>query len=173
MKAFHITRKDYEEGRTYSIYNYDGQSYYHRSLNLEQKNINDTIDNCRPDNEPSRKKCFFAFENIENCLGFVKSFDEYKLYQIDINSTNPHPMYLIDFLNNNLNLISSLAHVYWDQSLLKDFQIKEFIGSEIRIISQLELPQNNIRYRQMMITKYNHDKDVCKSLCRRMGIRIQ
>ena len=173
MKVFHITQKDYEEGKTYSIDNYDGLSYYHSSLNIEQKSINEAIDNCRPDNEPSRKKCFYAFENFENCLGFVKSLDGYKLYQVDINEKSPHPMYLIDFLNNNLNLISSLAHVYWDQSISKDFQIKEFIGTEIRIISKLELPQNINIYKSMMISRYHHDKDICKSLCRKMGINFQ
>lgn len=172
MIAYHITRKDYEEGEIYKVDNYDGFSDYHSALNEEKKRINDVIDSCRPQNEPSRKKCFYAFEEACQCLGFVKNLEGYKLYKIDINASTPHPMCLIDFLNRHKCLLDSMAHIYWSQTLVEKFQVKELLGTEIRIIERIVLPRNNTPQRMIMNTKYNDDKDYCCSLCRRMKLEL-
>ena len=171
MIAFHITKKNYEEGKTYNIDTYNGWSYYHNSLNDSQKAINDAIDSCRPQNEPSRKKCYYAFECPDFCLGFVNVIDGYNLYKIDINTSTYHPMYLIDFINRNKNLLNSLACVYWDQTLVKSFQLKELIGTEIHIISSVKLPTNNTLCKTRMISIYNQERDVLNSICQRMGLK--
>lgn len=173
MISYHITTKDYENGIAYSIENFDGVSYYHQSLaNPEQQYINDVIDDCRPQNAPSRKKCFYTFGDIDYCLGFIDNPDGYKLYQVEINTNVPHPMCLIDFINGHKNLVQSLAPIYWDQERTEKFWIKEYIGTEMRIIRRLDLPPNHCIARSKMIMNYDHDKDLCSQLCHEMGIQI-
>lgn len=173
MIAYHISKKEYEVGKTYSIHDYDGESCYHKSLTEEQKLINDSIDNFRPQSEPSRKKCFYAFENKDYCYGFVDSLIGYNLYKVEIDACTPHPMYLIDFLNRNINLLSDLSYVYWDNSLSHKFKVKEYIGTEIRIIDIINIPQHNAIQKTILSMDYNHDKDVCCSICRKKGLKIQ
>ncbi|KWW27620.1 MAG: hypothetical protein AUK64_2112 [bacterium P201] len=172
MIAYHITKKHYEEGEIYSVRDYDGESCYHRSLSEKQKRINEIIDQCRPQNEPSRKMCFYAFENIDYCYGFVDSPIGYNLYQVEINTCTPRPMCLIDFLNRHIKLLQDLSYVYWDKNLSHEFNVKEYMGTEIRIIDRIDIPQNNTIHRMRLNMDYNHDKDVCCSICRRKGIKI-
>lgn len=173
MIAFHITTKDYEEDTLYSIESFEGLSYYHQSLiEPEQQCINDVIDACRPHGAPSRKKCFYTFGQQEDCLGFVNNLEGYKIYQVEINTEVPHPMYLIDFINRHRNIVYSLASVYWDPTYADRFSVKEYIGTEMRIISRISLPPNNCIDRSLMIMKYGEDRQLCYQLCRQMGIQI-
>ncbi|WP_289090440.1 hypothetical protein [uncultured Bacteroides sp.] len=173
MQAFHITTKDYEEGRTYSIENFEGFSNYHQSsIDPEQQRINDVIDDCRPQDAPSRKKSFYTFGKLEYCLGFVRNLDGYKVYQVEINTDIPHPMSLIDFINTHRNLLDVLAPLYWDSAFAERFSVKEYISTEMRIISRISLPPNNCIDRSLMIMKYGEDRQLCYQLCRQMGIQI-
>lgn len=172
MVAYHITKKDYMEGSTYSVEDYNGFSTYHMSLSNNQRGINDAIDGCRPEGFPSRKKCYYAFDNIENCLGFVDSIKDYKLYQVEINTEIPHSMYLVDFLNRHNYLLQALAYVYWDQTYAENCQVKEYIGTEIRILSRIDLPHNNSIQKCILNMRFNYDRDLCTGLCRNLGLSI-
>lgn len=95
MITYHISKISYEEGERYSIDDYDGLSHFHKNLSEVQQMINFVIDDHRPNNAPSRTKCFYTFLNEDDCIGYVDNLEGYSLYKVEVDPTNPCPMALI------------------------------------------------------------------------------
>lgn len=71
-----------------------------------------------------------------------------------------------DVYNNHKEFLDLLAPIYWDTTTLEKFTIKEYLGTEMRIIDKvtIEPSANHNLLRIRMIMYYDLDFNVCDQL---------
>ena len=138
MILYHVTKENYNIDDTISIDNFDNEYgyYYQNSLH---KATSDFLDEMRPNDEPLREKCIFAFESLTHCASFVgiKNKAKFNFYEIEIDSVRAHPMCLLTELNRttDIELRNKLRDEYWLPQM--NWKFKEFLGTNIVIIDNL------------------------------------
>lgn len=146
MFLYHITNKEYHIGQVVNVRDFDGESIYHQELENNQKIINEFLSANRPEGEPSRQFCFYAFEKPEYCIYFREkemiAGQTLHLYSCVMNSEQGHPMILVNqFQKVTEDKWTELCKEYWKPS--KKWYFLEYLADEMHIIEELTLRDFN------------------------------
>lgn len=137
MILFHVTTENYKVGDNITVEAFhDDFSYYH--TNSPWSFINEYLDETKPDNEPSRAKCIYAFASLAHCAAFVRKKDNSNFYKVELNSGGHHPMCLTDAIRKTSDTESkhAMRTEYWNPT--KKWKFNEYLGTEMSILEKIE-----------------------------------
>lgn len=167
MIVYHITDKEYQPGQIVNINDFDGDSHYHHKLTEGWKKINEYLSANRPEGEPFRQLCLYAFEKPEYCVYFRKKDIlkglSFHLYQCEMNSTQGHPMILVhQFERLAEENWEQLRNEYWHPT--KQWKLMEDLADELQILEEIPI-EGAFRNRSFMIGNDDYADDVIKARC--------
>lgn len=139
MNLYHVTKENYQIGDTVVSNAFNGEfCYYHTKS--PYRNVNEFLDETKPDNEPSRTKCIYAFVSLAHCAAFIgrNNDDRFNFYEVELNSKNPHPMCLTDGIKeaSSTQLCQIMREEYWHPT--REWKFNEYLGTEMIIIEKIE-----------------------------------
>jgi len=142
MPLYHISITKYQISQELPI-RIEDSDFHRNAINDGKVWVNDILDEGRPDNAPSRKRAYYAFDNYEHCLYYFKSQyginTAYFLYEVQLTNTITAPMYLNKTLLNNRennNLIQEIVTEYWNP--IRNWNFLEYLGDTMTIVNILE-----------------------------------
>lgn len=164
MVVYHITDQEYQHGPINS-HNFDGDSYYHQGLEDGKKEINEYLSANRPEDEPSRQLCLYAFEKPEYCVFFKKKEilqgQTMHLYKCEMNSPHGHPMILVNvFQNVSEDKWEQLNAEYWHPT--KSWKVMEHLVEEMQIIEEIPIT-GTFRSSSFLIGNNDYAEDFLKA----------
>lgn len=167
MIVYHITDKEYQPGQIVNINDFDGDSYYHHELTEGRKKINEYLSANRPEGEPFRQLCLYAFEKPEYCVYFRKKDIlkglSFHLYRCEMNSSQGHPMILV-------HKFECLAEENWEQLRneywhpTKQWKLMEHLAEELHILEEIPI-EGAFQNISFMIGNDDYADDVIKARC--------
>lgn len=145
---YHASIKPHRIGGMISIDDFDGETtHFYQSLNDNKKAVEERLDNFRPKENISRKKCIFFFDDPVMCQYFAKSQypkENIYIYEVAVKDyCGGFPMHIISHLEalikNNIDISSQLKE-YWNPT--KKWNCLEYLGREMIVLKDVS---NRIR----------------------------
>ena len=175
MRLYHITTKQYNVDDIISIGSFKGTTHYHSRIDEKKKQIDNRLSEQRPEGEPSRSKCIYAFKKSEYCYYFgEKEYPnkELHLYECEgeVTSVMGHPMVLVNSLKDTLSedIISAICSEYWSPQR-NDWNYMEFLLSEIRINKEVAIDQDLKLKKRFALMEYMNDIDTANDFINHIG----
>lgn len=168
MKLYHITEKEYEKGSKVSVESFVGATRYYDGLSEENKPIDDFLSAGRPDNEPSRKKCIYAFDKPEYCYYYGRSqmtkAKTLHLYKCEMDCLLGHPMILVGYLSKKLSKSQrkQIHSEYWNPT--RDWYFLEYLSTKMDIIEEITIDDDLESKIYAAGSNYADDYDEAKRL---------
>lgn len=165
MVLYHITDKEYQPGQIVNINDFASDSIYHQGLQEYQKKINICLSDNRPEGEPSRQFCLYAFEKPEYCVYFKKkeiiAGQPMHLYKCKMFSLQGHPMILVhQFEVLTEDKWSQLITEYWHPT--RRWNLMEHLAEELEIIEEIPITCT-LRVSSFMIGNNDYADDSVKA----------
>ena len=164
-QLYHITCINYSIGTIPPIV--DTSHFHQATLNDDRRWINDFLDANRPPIVPSRKRSFYAFDSITNCVGYWSSkrctIGGPLLYKVKMTNPSKVPMHLVNTLlqkgeGNAANL--QIATEYWHPT--ENWKFYEFLSEEMEVLERVDLkPEHRFNNAIILI---GQDRDLAKRL---------
>lgn len=168
MTVYHISDKVFEAGNPVLIRDFGATTLYHQNLSLENKAIDVFLSAGRPEGEPERQLCIYAFSRPEHCLGFmdekIQRGDVLHLYRCEMDVTCGHPMFLIRPLQSIRDEAQkeAIRKEYWTPT--KDWKVIEFMSEKMMVVEEIPITKEMCT-RARGITKNDYADDaalVCR-----------
>ncbi|MBQ1177208.1 MAG: hypothetical protein IIX52_06595 [Paludibacteraceae bacterium] len=146
MELYHATIKEYENGQTYSIDDYEGDNYFYTKLNDEQKKVEELLEESRNQDTPQRRKCFFFFDNLDYCSYFFSRQypgEPFHVYKVNVEDVRGgFPMCMVNAIKNNIELAPMMVDEYWEPK--SKWNVLEYLSNKMIIIEECEVNNNHI-----------------------------
>ena len=158
---YHISPNTYAEGEVVSAETFSGSTIYHQGLDGVKKDIDDFLSENRPEGEPSRDRCIYAFDRIEYCVYFrnkeLRAGETFHLYRCKMDIQNGHPMILVGKMESVSEPDKErLRNEYWNPT--KHWKLLEYMSDKMEI--QEEIPISaELQTRSMMIGWCDYSED--------------
>lgn len=160
---YHISDQKYAPGEVVSVDRFSGLTRYHQGLSDENKGINDYLSEGRPDGEPCRSHCIYAFDKLEYCIYFrnkeLIEGKEYHLYKCKMNKRKGHPMILVGRMcSASAECRERLKEEYWKPTI--NWHFLEYLSESIEIQEEVPL-EKELQARSINCgrVKYTEDYD--------------
>ncbi len=140
LVLYHITCKEYPIGKVPTL---EGESFYHQSTqNDERAWINQFLDTRKNVENPSRKKAFYACDNINNCKALKSTVAKPnctpRIYKVKMIYPSTSPMALVTHLmklGQNHEHNNNVANEYWNPTF--DWKFYEYLSEQMEIIEEV------------------------------------
>ena len=167
MELYHISENIYERGEVVRAKDFGDSTRYHQSLSEENKVIDLYLSSVRPEGEPERQLCIYAFAKMEYCLYFMrKDMQDGKklhLYSCEMNTQNGHPMYLIRSLQQctDEGKKEAISKDYWQPT--KNWNVLEYMSDEMCVLEEIPIT-GALCTRAFGMTGFAYSDDASKSM---------
>lgn len=159
MTTFHVSSTNYEPGTVVNSNDYI-------IVTKERGNewVEHLLDKFRPESMPSRLKCVYTFQDIEQALIYGTTLNkEVNYYQVEIpDITLKCPMVLCEFIRKsqgkNQSYLRSLCEEYWTPK--QDWQFFELLSDQFVVIERLQISDWSPKF--MGEARYQGDKERAK-----------
>ncbi len=138
---YHVSNLDLEEGRIFTINDFEGDcTYDHLNRPEAQQSINIQMDECRPNSVLSRMKCIYVFDNLAHSKVYARSIHQERIYEVRCNGTvcGPYPMTLVNTaLRCGNDRLPEVLREYWNST--QNWKVHEYLADSITIIRSIPL----------------------------------
>ena len=144
MEVFHISKEQYERGQIVDIKNFGEETFYHRNLTENQRNIDNYLSVGKPDGYPERKLCIYAFAKPEYCVYFqmknICKGGNWYLYRCNMDVFSGHPMFLVgEMEKTGPDRWEVLRNEYWYPN--KKWKLLEYLSDKIEIVEEIKVSE--------------------------------
>lgn len=169
MELYHVTKIKYVNDSTISVGSLDGLAHYYNQLSKQNKMIDDFLSVGRPENEPPRNNCLYAFDKPEYCYYYgakqMLNANKLYIYKCELDCYLGHPMVLVGFLSDN-NLTNRqkemICKEYWNPVM--NWHYMEYLSTEMTIISEEPITEELKNTKKKSLLDYTEDFDQAKKM---------
>lgn len=140
---FHATKRTFNIGDSFSVDMFDGDfTVDHSNRNDKEKEVNEQLDEGRPEGVLSRTKCIYLFGNLSHCQHYAKSMRYEHIYEVHSDDVvnGPYPMVLVNTLyNSDPQIHDKIIQEYWNPTL--EWKFNEFLASSFYVDREMPIPR--------------------------------
>lgn len=158
---YHISPNEYAQGEVVSVEAFNDMTLYHQGLDSIKKDIDNYLSENRPEGEPLRNLCIYAFDRMEYCVYFrnkeLRAGETFHLYRCKLNSQNGHPMILVGKMESVSELDKErLRKEYWNPT--KHWKLLEYMSGKMEILEEIPITAE-LQTRSIMIGRSDYSED--------------
>lgn len=145
---YHASSESYVVGQTISVNSFQGETTRdHARRSPEEQKVNDLLDENRPQNVYSRRRCIFLFDNLQQCRYYATKLqrDDIRIYRTHSNDIvfGGYPICLVNKVYNTpLETSNKYILEYWLPTP-KRWKFKEYLAKSIIIDEIIDFQANH------------------------------